>query len=214
MLATACSNAPDEQRLRRAEAAAHRHRSDVDAVSLRASRLSREWADIEQEFQRAAHDHELAQAQLQTAIQGSARASEQFAKASETATRAATKWRIFQQLVMIAAAVDAANLDAARAAGARGTVSVDCGENMSTAAFRALLASHGADLTGKDIDHIVPRSLGGADNPGNYQVLPSSENRSLGATWNQDKCLAVGEVRCARAIATSHRCGSLRGMGF
>lgn len=72
----------------------------------------------------------------------------------------------------------------------------------------------GVDLAGKDIDHIVPRSLGGADNPGNYRIISAHENRSLGATWNEEKCLAVGETRCARAVATSHECGSLRGIGF
>jgi hypothetical protein len=86
--------------------------------------------------------------------------------------------------------------------------------HMSTAAYRALLTARGIDLTGKDIDHIVPRSLGGADNPGNYQVLSASENRSLGATWNEAKCTSVGEARCARAVATSHECGTLRGIGF
>ena len=85
---------------------------------------------------------------------------------------------------------------------------------MSTAAYRALLTGQGVNLAGVDVDHIVPRSLGGADNPANYQLLPSSINRSLGATWNEDKCLGVGTERCARAITASRECGTLRGTGF
>jgi hypothetical protein len=56
-----------------------------------------------------------------------------------------------------------------------------CATTTSTRAFRARLRADGIDLDGQDIDHIWPRSLGGADHPLNYQVLDAHINRSLGA---------------------------------
>lgn len=56
-----------------------------------------------------------------------------------------------------------------------------CATTASTRSFRAQLRADGIDLSGKDIDHIWPRSLGGIDHPLNYQVLDSHLNRSLGA---------------------------------
>lgn len=214
-LVAGCSREPDnEQRLARVEAATRQHQDDVEAVAAQATRLGQRWSDIAHDFQLAAANYQKSQTQLAQATQIYAASSSELAAASEVAARAATKWRLFQKLVVIAATVDAANLDSARSAAAQGTSRVDCGENLTTAAYRALLVSQGVDLAGKDIDHIVPRSLGGADNPGNYRVISAHENRSLGATWNEEKCLAVGESRCARAVATSHECGSLRGIGF
>ena len=58
------------------------------------------------------------------------------------------------------------------------------------------MTAAGVNLVGKDIDHIIPKSLGGADHPSNYQVLDSSLNRSLGATWNREKCQMVSS-QCA-----------------
>lgn len=213
-LAGGCSSQPDEQRLARVEAAARQHHDDVETVAAQATRLSQHWSDIERDFQLAAANYQKSQTQLAHATQVYAASSAELAAASGVAARATTKWRIFQKLVVIAAAVDAANLDSARSAAAQGAERVDCSENLTTAAYRAFLVSQGVDLAGKDIDHIVPRSIGGADNPGNYRVISAHENRSLGATWNEEKCLAVGEARCARAVATSHECGSLRGIGF
>ena len=46
--------------------------------------------------------------------------------------------------------------------------------------FRERLKAQGIDLTGKDIDHVFPRSWGGVDHPWNYEVMSSSLNRSLG----------------------------------
>lgn len=55
-----------------------------------------------------------------------------------------------------------------------------CGPRVSTRAYRRQLRREGVDLSGKDIDHIFPRSHGGADQPWNYAPLESSINRSLG----------------------------------
>jgi len=50
--------------------------------------------------------------------------------------------------------------------------------HMSTHSFRTELTEKGINLTGKDIDHIVPKNLGGIDHPLNYQVVDSSLNSS------------------------------------
>jgi len=50
--------------------------------------------------------------------------------------------------------------------------------HVSTASHRLNLIDKGVNLTGKDIDHIIPKNLGGADTPLNYQVVSSSLNRS------------------------------------
>jgi hypothetical protein len=121
-----------------------------------------------------------------------------------------------QVLVVVAASIDAGNVDAFRAhqlevsRSGDGTVSCD---KVSTAQYRAVLTSAGYNLAGMDVDHIVPRSLGGADNPANYQLLPSSVNRSLGAAWDRSKCEMVGP-QCAKAVAVSRACGWFRGSVF
>lgn len=56
-----------------------------------------------------------------------------------------------------------------------------CEGAMSTQRYRATLRARGVSVEGRDIDHILPHSLGGANHPLNYQPLESSLNRSLGA---------------------------------
>lgn len=124
------------------------------------------------------------------------------------------RWVWYQKLVEIAAAVDAQNLEKFRSmTGSSHVKSIDCGAGMSTSAFRRLLISQGQNLVGMDVDHIVPRSLGGADHPANYQLLPSSVNRSIGNQWDAEKCAATGG-RCAGAVAISRRCGEFQGTGY
>ena len=124
------------------------------------------------------------------------------------------RWVWYQKLVVIAAAVDAQNLEKFRSMTGSGHVeSIDCGAGMSTSAFRRLLLSQGKNLVGMDVDHIVPRSFGGADHPANYQLLPSSVNRSIGNQWDAEKCATTGG-RCAGAVAISRRCGEFRGTGY
>lgn len=62
-----------------------------------------------------------------------------------------------------------------------GAPGAPCEGHMSTAAYRRQLCAEGVPLAGRDIDHVFPRALGGADTIDNYQLLPSSVNRSLGA---------------------------------
>lgn len=85
-------------------------------------------------------------------------------------------WRVYQQLVQVAAALDAENIERARRVGVD---DLSC-KSMSTASYRRMLEARGMDRTGLDVDHIVPSSLGGPDNAVNYHLLPSSVNRSIG----------------------------------
>jgi len=134
------------------------------------------------------------------------RASAEFVEAARAAKVAADRYRIYQRLIVVATVIDAQNLANTSPSA---TKSFDC-TPVSTATFRQILIQEGVSLVGMDIDHIVPRSRGGADHPSNYQILPSSENRSLGATWDKAKCARAG-AKCGDAIAVSHKCGSFRG---
>jgi len=110
--------------------------------------------------------------------------------------------------------VDARNLGNYRSSpeAARVMDNFNC-EQVRTGKYRRGLTKQGLDLTGLEIDHIVPRSLGGADHPANYQVIPMKVNRSLGNTWTPAKCASVG-AQCAIAIAVSYYCGSYAGPAF
>jgi hypothetical protein len=202
----------DHSRLKRIEQDLHAHAANVDLASESVERLDRAWDDVRENFESAALAHQSAQTKFAQAESTYGTATKEFKEAAQVAARAAARWRLYQHLVVIAASLDAANLNASRASSS--AVRVNCSDGMSTAAYRALLSASGVAIAGMDVDHIVPRSLGGADHPGNYQLLPSSVNRSLGNTWNEDKCLSVGEARCAKAIATSRACGGLKGLGF
>lgn len=216
ILAGACDRGPDDEpRLTKLENNLERHSNRVDQTSYQARRLAAEWEAVRLEHEDAAAASISAHERLQQTAELYTTASSQFATAARVAEQADARWRIYKQLILIAAAIDSANLDAARAATARApNTSIDCDNGMSTAAYRALLAAQGVSTAGMDVDHIVPQSLGGADHPDNYQLLPSSTNRSLGNMWNEQKCFSVGADRCARAIASSRRCGSLTGLGF
>jgi hypothetical protein len=217
LLLVACGKERIEStRLERLEEAVSRQEQSVDQVAVRAQHLGGRWHDVALEYEKVAFRRMQAQAALSTAALSYGNASGHFLEASAVAQRADIEWRLFETLVQTAAAVDAANLDSGRTARlARDDVgSLDCDSGMSTARYRALLTAAGQSLVGLDVDHIVPHSLGGADHPANYQLLPSSTNRSLGNAWNEDKCLSVGAERCSRAVTVSRRCGSMASLGF
>ncbi len=160
----ACSSKHDPDRLRRVEAAASTHSQAVDDVTARAARLSIAWDDVRAGFAQATRANLAAQATLMNASETYGAASLQFREATAVATRASARWQLFQQLVIAAALLDAANFDTARAAAEGSANALSCDAGMSTAAFRTVLIAQGVNLTGMDIDHIVPRALGGADN--------------------------------------------------
>ncbi len=216
--AVTCDRSPnDDGRLKRLEQSVSAHSTAVDAVDRLAQRLGTEWDDVRKGYDTVAAQYAIASSAFKEAAASQRVAGDRQKQAARIAQRAHARWQLFRELVVAAALVDGANLDASRLAHARtprADRSSSCNGGMSTAAYRAVLVAKGVALGGMDVDHIVPRSLGGADHPSNYQLLPSSVNRSIGNAWNEDKCLAVGEKECANAIAISRKCGSLHGLGF
>jgi hypothetical protein len=73
---------------------------------------------------------------------------------------------------------------------------------MSTQAYRRRLKSSGMNIENKDIDHIIPKSKGGADHPANSQLWDASKNRSCGAGCLGEKFLN-SPLRYIGALAIS-----------
>ncbi len=125
----------------------------------------------------------LAAQEATAATESFARAERDFEHASRHFDRAAGTWRAAEasyasaaqrfRLASIVAVVVAGHALASPRGGLCQTV--------STSTYRRRLAREGVDLSGLDVDHLWPRSRGGADHPWNYQLLESSVNRSLGA---------------------------------
>ena len=185
----------------------------LNDTAASAARLSAEWQDVALAYGDAATSYQAAARRYAEAQAHAENAEHEFNEASAQWRKASTEYRFFQALMLVAAQVDAANLDSFRAwrtSGGEGLPRDFSCAPVSTATFRRLLIAQGVDLAGLDVDHIVPHSLGGADHPGNYQLLPSSVNRSIGNQWDREKCLAVAE-RCAQAVAVSRKCGEYRG---
>jgi hypothetical protein len=214
VLAVACNRVDAAGRIGRVDKALAAQEHAVVALDTRVRALGAMWTDVQTGYESAARRNEAATRGLEEATRAYGVTSQQYRVASEVADRASSRWKLFQKLVIVAAAMDAANLQAAKAQSAADPASLSCDRDMSTSAYRVLLAAQGVALDGMDVDHIVPRSLGGADNPENYQLLPASVNRSLGNTWNEEKCLSVGAERCARAVGVSRKCGGFASLGF
>ncbi len=173
------------------------HDANLEEVERAAANLSSEWHEVTLGYERAKHSYAMARRRFDTADRTSADARDVFIAASEEWKRAEMLWDFYRDLVLLAATIDAAAL--------KGTPVCS---KVSTQSYRHDLAAKGENLAGRDVDHIVPRSLGGADHPSNYQVLSSHVNRSQGAWWGFDKCLSVGAIVCAAAVAVSVKCGS------
>jgi hypothetical protein len=186
----------------------------VREVERRVRTLSSRWEDIRQGYIRAQQAFMAAEVTYQKAARSNDDASTALSTARVAWDEARWRWELYQLLVLVAAAVDARNLDRFRALTGRTDVgSLDCDGGMSVAAFRALLLARGVDLTGKHIDHIVPLSRGGADHPANYRVIDSQRNLRWGNVWGPGKCHDAGK-KCAGAIAISRKCGWYRGPEF
>lgn len=192
------------------EARMDAHEDALERTAALAHRLNGRWSRVASDYNRAASRYRRANAEYDHAAAQYSRSSEEFRAASKTWKVAKARWDLVSQLIVAAASIDAYNLT--RASGTRDVDlgDIDCGK-ISTAKYRRQLRAEGIDLDGLDIDHIVPRSLGGADHPSNYQLLDSSLNRSLGATWNAGKCAAAGVKICAAAVAVSKLCGTFAG---
>jgi hypothetical protein len=184
---------------------------DIDSAQDAVQKLGSRWADVSAAYARSAADFQTAGALLEDAKTRAAESANTFEDAAAQFQAATRRWRFYQALVVVAAQIDASRLDAFRRVGlSEGQTAAASCERVSTADMRRILIAAGVNLVGMDIDHIVPRSLGGADHPSNYQVLDSSLNRSLGATWNREKCEMAGS-QCADAVAVSRTCGWYRG---
>jgi hypothetical protein len=71
----------------------------------------------------------------------------------------------------------------------------------STRQVRRWLGQEGVALAGYDIDHIVPRCLGGLDHPYNYCIVPTGLNRRWGPDWTPAKRAALGRDTVKPALA-------------
>lgn len=188
--------------------------ADLDRAEADATRLQHQWQPVLDSYHRSAQEFEEARLAFERAEQDATHATRLSKVAAERAKQAEKRFRLYQAMVLVAAQIDAGNLDSYRSwrSAQSANSEFDCAP-VNTAKFRRHLLELGISLAGKDVDHIVPRSLGGADHPSNYQLLDSSTNRSLGNTWNRQKCIAVGS-RCAEAMAVSMKCGSYAGPGL
>ena len=58
----------------------------------------------------------------------------------------------------------------------------------------------GLDLQEYEIDHIVPRSVGGVDHPHNYAMVPRHLNRQWAGNWHAAKRSALGPATVRQAL--------------
>ena len=63
-----------------------------------------------------------------------------------------------------------------------------------------LLKEEGLCLEGYEVDHIVPRSLGGADHPHNYALVTQRLNRQWAGDWTADKRHELGPCAVRQAL--------------
>lgn len=183
------------------------HDRELAKVEEAVARLSDQWADVVEAYQAVSAQYQAARASFVEAEQHYATASRRYKSAAKTWAEAEFLWKVYKELVFIAVAIDAANLEASRTR----LEDFSC-EPVSTGKFRRMLEAAGRSLDGMHIDHIVPRNLGGADHPSNYRVVPARENLEWSDTWNRDKCRTVGAKSCAHAVGVSRECGSYRGV--
>lgn len=188
-----------------------RHEEDVSEVEATANSLNAKWANVTDVYRRASEEHRRTWSLYENAAASFGEASQRAREAAATWERARVKWEIAQILIETAAMLDARNLSRWQAREMKlDTNDLNC-DRVSTQSYRKQLQREGVDLSGLDVDHIVPKSKGGADHPLNYQLLDSSTNRSLGNTWGHEKCVGAGMTRCVAAVAVSRVCGAYGG---
>jgi hypothetical protein len=206
----ACSDSkPDtESRIAALATAVNVFDRELEDIEAQVRALSRDYSEIADAYEQVSARYRLARDRHAAVTTVSNQAAAVLHKAAEDWEQVAASWRFYRMVLKLAISID--RVRAGTSDGARRSFSC---EPLSRAAYRRMLLTQGISLLGKDIDHIVPKALGGADHPSNYQVLDSSLNRSLGKTWNVEKCAMAGDERCAEAITVSTKCGTYRG-GF
>jgi hypothetical protein len=185
------------------------HELALERATEKTSALTRSWTRVAARLSAADRDFEAAEVRYAAASRAPARDEAALAQAAAQAERAAERWLWAESLIATAATLDARRM-AARKPSARG-MNTACRGGMTTASYRALLTARGVSLRGMHIDHIVPRALGGADHPSNYQILRSAENQRFGARWSLAKCMGAGRAACVRAVEVSRACGKFTG---
>ena len=179
---------------------------ELQGTEVQVRALSADCSEIASAYEAVSARYRLASEHHAAVTAASNQAAVAFQQAAEDWNQAAASWRFYRMILKVAISIDRV-----RAGASDGADRAFSCEPVSTAAYRRMLIAQGISLLGKDIDHIVPKALGGADHPANYQVLDSSLNRSLGRTWNVEKCAMAGDARCAEAVAVSAKCGTYRG---
>lgn len=158
------------------------------------------WDDVDRAFAESSEVWQGVQVQHAENIALSREARANFEEASRNWGQAEEWYRRAGGIILAASAYDALRaLD-----GAKPSCSA-----LSTQQFRGMVGA----TPGVDVDHIVPRSLGGADHILNYNLVPASVNRSIGNAFGPWKCgwdhpASVGPARCAAAVSVSIWCGS------
>ena len=211
----ACSPANDRAEaeaalsaLDRQVAGTDRNLTDTEAV---AAATTKRWKRVEAAFDKALGLAQQAEGLSKETLLAAGGAKDKFAEAADAFEKAGIDWERTKLLLLLAASMDLhkeMSKDPVRSK----VRSASC-EPVSTRAQRRAYEKQGISLAGKDVDHIVPRSLGGADHPSNYMPLDASTNRSIGNMFGKAKCAmpGVGQAKCALAIAISRKCGTFKG---
>jgi hypothetical protein len=163
---SACAARGDLQRVAGLE---HRGRTadgEIASLSARVTAFERDVDAVLELYGRANTELELATERYRTAQTLGGTAARAYEDAAREYELAASRWRLVTIAILAAATWDyAGHL---------------CGTRMTTAQYRRSLRKQGVDLSGRDADHGLPRSRGGADHPLNFEMIDSGLNRSLG----------------------------------
>lgn len=193
------------------EAQQAEHRRRLDELEGFIQKLDAVWAAIVRDYRTVAQLYQEASSGFQDAGNRFDAASHEYVAARNKWVEADRAWKLAALAIAAAHAIEVNRIN--QAAGGSGAQSsarrggLGCDEGMSTQTYRRRFnVQHGYE-----VDHIVPRALGGSDHQSNYQVIPMSVNRQWSDTFNAAKCSAAGMAQCAVAIAISTRCGSFAG---
>lgn len=155
-------------RLASAHAAEAEESSQTNELRRQADALSREIGQLAADLRVAEASYRRAGGLFAEASEHHEHAMEAGREALDHLQETERNYRRLASIVVAAAVADVAGWQL-------------CEGAMSTQSYRASLRARGISLEGRDIDHVLPHSLGGANHPLNYQPLESSLNRSLGA---------------------------------